>query len=64
MPGRDGTGPLGLGLGFGCGCRRGRFYDIAPSDLTEKELLSAQKDLLEARLKTINKHLDRTQDNK
>lgn len=70
MPGRDGTGPFGvgpltgrgLGLGSGYGCRRGRFYDTVPSELTERDLLSAQKDLLEARLNTINKHLDKTKE--
>ncbi|MDD3168494.1 MAG: DUF5320 domain-containing protein [Eubacteriales bacterium] len=66
MPGRDGTGPLGfgamtgrgLGLGLGYGCRRGRFFNIAPSAATEKEILSAERDFLEARLDVINKHLD------
>lgn len=70
MPGRDGTGPFGvgpltgrgLGLRSGYGCRRGSFYDIVPTELTERDLLSAQKDLLEARLNTINKHLDKTKE--
>jgi len=68
MPRRDGTGPFGLGamtgrgLGLGLGYRCRRYYDVAPSELTERELLSAQKDLLEARLNTINKHLDRTKE--
>ncbi|MDD3199800.1 MAG: DUF5320 domain-containing protein [Eubacteriales bacterium] len=91
MPGRDGTGPLGLGgmtgrgLGFcsgagsgrfgsgfgagygrglgtrfGYGCRRGRFFNIAPSESMEQEILSAERDYLEARLNTIKEHLDRT----
>lgn len=49
----------GLGFGLGYGCRRGRFFNIAPSDQAEKEILSAERDFLEARLSTINKHLDR-----
>lgn len=65
MPRKDGTGPLGFGAmtgrgaGLGLGHRCRRYYDIMPSELTERELLSAQKDLLEARLDAINKHLDR-----
>ncbi len=69
MPGKDGTGPFGfgpltgsgLGIGLGYGCRR-RFNDIVPTEMTERELLSAQKDLLEARLNTINKHLNKTKE--
>jgi hypothetical protein len=49
----------GLGLGLGYGCRRGRFFNIAPSEPMEKEILSAERDLLEARLSAINKHLDK-----
>ncbi len=72
MPGRDGTGPLGLGgmtgrglgfcsgLGLGYNCRRGRFLNITPSESMEKEILSAERDYLEARLSTIKERLDRT----
>ena len=66
MPGRDGTGPIGFGamtgrgVGFGYRCRR--YCDVMPSELTERELLSVQKNLLEARLNTINKHLDRSKE--
>jgi hypothetical protein len=69
MPGRDGTGPFGFysgaravngrGLGLGMGYRCRRYQDAALSELTDRELLTAQKDQLEARLNTINKHLDR-----
>ena len=62
MPGRDGTGPLGmgamtgrgLGLRFGSGCRRS--FGIAISK-SQKELLAEQKDLLESRLNVINKQI-------
>lgn len=50
----------GLGFGLGYGCRRGRFFNIAPSESMEKEILSAERDYLEARLSTIKEHLDRT----
>ncbi len=93
MPGRDGTGPLGIGsmtgrgfglcsgikaernysrigalcgrglrMGAGYGCRQGRLFDTVVSESSERELFSAQKDLLEARLDSINKHLGRMQD--
>ena len=84
MPGRDGTGPLGIGartgrglgccvvsdqynagLGLGLGCGRGfgrgnRYYAI-PASGTEssKELLQAQKELLERRLDIVNKQLEK-----
>lgn len=48
----------GLGVGPGYGCRRGRFFHISPSEPMEKEILSAERNLLEARLSAINKHLD------
>ncbi len=50
----------GLRLGLGYGCRRGRFFNNAPSEQTEKEILSAEKDYLEVRLSTIKEHLNRT----
>lgn len=50
------VGGRGFGLGLKYGCGRGRFN---PAELTEKEQLSAQKDLLETRLNTINKQLDK-----
>lgn len=67
MPGRDGTGPSGFGVGYGrgldlgtgLGCRRGRFFNSVLSETDEKDMLSAERDMLEARLKAINKHLDR-----
>lgn len=55
-----GVGRYGLGLGLGDGCRRGRFFNVAPSESVEKEILSAERDYLEARLSTIKEHLDRT----
>jgi len=48
----------GLGLGLGYGCRRGRFFNIAPSGPMEKEILSAERSILEARLNAVNKHLE------
>jgi len=48
----------GLGLGLGNGCRRGRRFEAQSSEVNEKELLSTQKELLQARLNTINKQLD------
>lgn len=67
MPKRDGTGPFGtgamtgrgLGLGSGFGCRRSSFFNSALLEPDEKDMLSAEKDMLEIRLKAINKHLDR-----
>jgi hypothetical protein len=67
MPGRDGTGPLGTGagrflcrgLGTGLRCGRDGLYD--PFEVDEKELLTAQKDILERRLKSVNKQLDKLQ---
>ena len=49
----------GLGLGLGYGCRRGGFFNVAPSEQAEKEILSAERSFLEARLSAVNKHLDR-----
>lgn len=49
----------GSGLGLGYGCRGGRFFNIVPSELREEEILSAERNFLEARLSAINKHLDR-----
>jgi len=65
MPRRDGTGPLGTGagslfcrgLGPGLRCGRGGLYD--PFEVDEKELLSAQKNILEKRLNAVNKQLDK-----
>lgn len=51
----------GLGLGLGYGCRR-RVFNIAQPELTEKEILSAERNLLEARLSAINKHLDKVKE--
>ena len=59
--GRYGSG-FGTGYGkglFGYGCRRGRFFNIEPSEPIEKEILSAERNFLEARLVVINKHLDK-----
>ncbi len=69
MPGRDGTGPMGLGamtgrgLGVGAGmkpgygCRRGLAGSfIAPySKETEKELLMKQIEILKQRMESIDK---------
>ncbi|MDD3169262.1 MAG: DUF5320 domain-containing protein [Eubacteriales bacterium] len=54
------AGRYGLGLGLGYGCRRGRFFNVMPSESMEKESLSAERDFLEARLSAIKKNLDRT----
>lgn len=57
--GRFGAG-YGRGLGLGLGCRRGRFYNVAPYEpIVGEDFLSAEKDALEARLKAINKQLDK-----
>jgi hypothetical protein len=53
----------GLGTRFGYGCRRIGFFNIAPSEEMEKEILSAERDYLEARLSTIREQLDRTRKN-
>jgi hypothetical protein len=66
--GRYGAG-LGLGLGLGLACRRGlgwwfgrgfgRDFALNPdSSKTPKELLEAQKDLLQNRINVINKQLE------
>jgi len=49
----------GSGLGLGYGCRRGRFFNITPSEPMEKEILLAERNILEERLSTLNKHLDK-----
>jgi hypothetical protein len=54
----------GLGLRAGFGCRRGRFYNAAPCEpIAGEDLLSAEREILEARLKAINKHLDKMKKN-
>jgi hypothetical protein len=68
----SGVGVGRYGSGFGAGYGRGLdsdsvmaaeeedFFNIAPSESMEKEILSAERDYLEARLSTIKEHLDRT----
>jgi len=66
MPGRDGTGPMGLGamrgrgFGFryGCGGGLGRnFFAASTASRGQKELLTEEKEILKARLETVNKQL-------
>jgi len=74
MPGRDGTGPMGLGakglggcaglgMGSGLGCRRGYgrgYRNAAAPNMAgnTKELLTAQKELLERRLDFVSRQLE------
>jgi len=85
MPGRDGTGPMGMGTttgrGFGfCGNRfydrkncygmgfRGRGFGYGPrygygpgysrQDITEREFLEKQKELLKSQIDIIDRELD------
>jgi len=54
----------GYGRGLGLGCRRGRLYNAAPYEpIAGEDLLSAEREILEARLKAINKHLDKMKKN-
>ena len=59
--GRGGSG-IGLGrdIGFGYGCRRGagRFFTGGAIELTDKEILDEQKQLLQKRLDVVNKQLE------
>ncbi len=47
------------GLGSGLRCGRGGLYD--PFEVDEKELLNTQKNILERRLNSVNKQLDKFQ---
>lgn len=69
MPRRDGTGPMGAGLrsgrGMGHACRRGSacgfgrgFASNEVSAETKKELLQAQRNTLENRIKLIDQQLE------
>ena len=69
MPGRDGTGPMGLGAmtgrKFGFGCRRGFARGFGrncvvdqTSSKTQKQLLLEQKDFLQLRLNIIDNQLE------
>lgn len=52
----SGSGPfLFRGLGSGLKCRRGGLHD--PFEVDDKELLTAQKDILEKRLNVVYKQL-------
>jgi uncharacterized protein DUF5320 len=64
----------GLGLGMGCGYARGYGYnrmrnynprfrgfiddEIQMDEMTEKEAISIEKELLESRLEVLNSHLN------
>jgi len=56
---RYGAG-LGRGIGLGYGCRRGSEgrYNGQLSGLTDKQLLTEQKELLQKRLDAISKQLE------